>query len=358
MTKKLICFGCASLGLLMLSACGSTSPVTVDQSHLWPTGANTNNAVQTGGYWFSYTDHVQWMINNTGWVPSAHIPQQGASLTPLTSLTVSMPVTKVPSDATHPYVMEVSGYTPEAPDWTSQVLTGLWFDTYYQQSGLYPDALLTAYPVAGFGFGFQHDNALFDPSNKGQYVGVIFDMKTLENTVSVDAQLSVVCSENNGDDLNDPTFSDAFPRPGCIYSKITTTPSTPLTEGSDYGTEQVNNTCFAYMHKMFMNPPDGQWATYCVLWNELALPSWVTGKPPAWNDDTLKNCSSKLKWEMDKTAAVGQNPPAVSKFDVSITNVILITREQAAAASSNCNVANLPADKTKLIGPTASGDAG
>ena len=67
MTKKLFCFGCASVGLLVLSACGSTNNVLVDQSDVWHGGGN---AVQTGGYWFSYTDHVQWMKDNTGWDPN------------------------------------------------------------------------------------------------------------------------------------------------------------------------------------------------------------------------------------------------------------------------------------------------
>ena len=103
----------------------------------------------------------------------------------------------------------------------------------------YPDSLITAYPVAGFGFGFKHDNAQFDPSYDGMYVGVTFDMKTQGNTVSVDAQVAEVCSGTNGDDLADPYYSDAFPAPGCTYSKMTTIGEDLTAQGNDYSAQQT-----------------------------------------------------------------------------------------------------------------------
>lgn len=366
MAKKLICFGCASVGLLMLSACGSTNNVPVNQSDVWHGGGN---AVQTDGYWFSYTDHVQWMKDNTGWDPNTHTPSQGASIAPLTNLTVSMPMATDPTAPEHGDVIQVIGFTPEAPAWADVIRSdpnpaagheGGWFDTYYQQTSPtleYPDSLVTAYPVAGVGFGFKHDNAQYDPSHDGLYVGVAFDMKTQGNTVSVNAQLAEVCSATNGDDLADPYYSDAFPAPGCTYSKMTTIGEDLATQGSDYNTEQTHNTCFAYMHKWFKTLPDNKWQTYCILWNELTLPTeWLspTATPPTWNDDTLKNCTTKLKWEMDKLAA----PGTTSKFNVMLDNIKLITRAQASDAAYNCNVSALPTDTTKLIGPAASADGG
>ena len=107
---------------------------------------------------------------------------------------------------------------------------------------------------------------------------------------------------------------------------------------------------------MYTNLPDNKWQTYCLLWNELKIADFVSpdASPPTWNDDTLKHCTTKLKWEMDKTAAVG----ARSQFNVMLDNIKLITRAQASEAARNCTVSNLPSDSTKLIGPAASADGG
>ncbi len=352
MAKRLICFASASLGLLMLSACGATGPVNTLNAPVDPVFC-CDDRVQTGGYWFSYSDHVQWMMANTQWNPVTHIPSQGATIDPLTSLTVSMPMAQDPAAPERGGVIQVTGSTPAQPA-SSDVIAGQWFDTYYQRA--YPNSLVVAYPVAGVGFGFKHDNAQFDPSYGGIYVGVTFDMKTQDNTVSVDAQLALVCDANNGDDLNDPIFSDAFPAPGCKYSQMTTPGEDLAAQGADYAAEQASDTCFLYEHKMFTHLPDSEWNTYCVLWNDLTLPisKGATATPPEWNDQTLQKCTTKLKWEMDK-------PPtgaAASNFNVMLNNIKLITRAQAADPANNCNVSALPTDSTKLIGPAPGLDAG
>ena len=349
--------GASNLGAGGQATSYATSAVAIDLSDIWHGGGN---AVQTGGYWFSYTDHVQWMINNTGWDPATHTPNSGAAIAPLTSLTVSMPMAQDPAAPEHGDVIQVTGFTPAPPSWADVVRAqganpGGWFDTYYQQAAEYPNSLIAAYPVAGVGFGFKHDNAQFDPSFGGMYVGVTFDMKTQGNTVSVDAQLAVVCDANNGDDLNDPFFSDAFPAPGCKYSQMTTLGEDLAAQGADYAAQQANNTCSLCEHKLFTYLPDNQWNTYCFLWNELALPDWAgpTATPPVWNDQTLQRCTTKLKWEMDKTSTEGTR----SYFNVMLDNIKLITRAQAADPAWNCNVSALPTDSSRLIGP-APGTAG
>ena len=111
MTKELIRFGCASVGLVMLSACGATHTLEIDSSDEWHCG----NSVQTGGYWFSYTDHVQWMIDNTQWNPATHAPSEGAAIDPLTSLSVSMPMAQDPAAPERACVIQVTGSTPAQP---------------------------------------------------------------------------------------------------------------------------------------------------------------------------------------------------------------------------------------------------
>ena len=357
MKKKLIYFGFALVGLPMLSACGATGPTS--SNGIGPPGCDRSNvlfcrndAIQTGGYWFSYTDHVQWMIDNAAWDPETHIPSQGATINPLTSLAVGM---QTVLDSERGHVIQVTGTTPAQPA-PSDVIAGQWFDAYYQQASEYPNSLIPAYPVAGVGFGFLHYNAPFDPSFGGKYVGFTFDMKTQDNTVSVDAQLAVVCDSNNGNDLNDPQFSDGFPRPGCKYSKMTTVGEDLAAQGADYVAQQASDTCFLYEHKMFTHLPDNQWSTYCVLWNELTLPDWkgATAATPDWNDQTLQKCTTKLKWEMDKP----QTGAMDSNFNVMLDNIQLITRAQVTDPARNCNVSALPIDSTKLIGQAPGSDGG
>ena len=336
--------------LVTFVGCGPTNIVEPDRSLLW---SGDSNAVKSGGYWFSYIDHIAWMEAHPDLNPAHHTASQGATLAPLTDMTTPMPVVKDPDAASgHGDTIHVSGQTPAKPDWTDVATNGNWFDTYYQQPNLYPDSLNVAYPVAGVGFGFVPHNApKFDPTQGGKFVGFVFDMKTLQNTVDVDAQLAVVCSSTVGDDLHDDTFGDAFAKPGCTYAKMQAAGESLEQQAADYlsgPNSYLSQTCFLYEHKTIVPEADNQWGTYCVLWNEMTLPDWAKpdARPPEWSDDTLKTCATKLKWEMHKPTS---GDP--SFFEVYLDNVKLITRDQA--ATYGCNVAALPSDASKVIGPRA-----
>jgi hypothetical protein len=76
----------------------------------------------------------------------------------------------------------------------------------------------------------------------------------------------------------------------------------------------------------------------------MLLPSWAgvdaiaNGTLPLWTIDTLK-LSIGLGWHMYQP---GAGTTAMS-FDVSLDNIKMITREEAALSANNCDVTKLPA---------------
>lgn len=350
--ERLIRAGSVFAVLAAFAGCGATNKVEVDTSQLWSGGSTQ---VRSGGYWFTYIDHIAWMAEHPDLNPGQLTASQGASITPLSDMDHPLTLESDPDTGSgHGDTVHVTGNTPAAPAWTDVTVTGNWFDTYYQQ--LYPDSLNVAYPVAGVGFGFvPHSANGYDPSQKGKFVGFVFDMKTRQNTVSVDAQLALVCSATNGDDLHDDKVEDAFPAPGCTFAKAQSSGETLAQQAADYLSGPNNytaQTCFLYEHKMVTPKADNQWSTYCVLWNEMTVPDWVqaNAQPPEWSDETLQTCATKLKWEMYKP--LSGDPSA---FDVYLDNIKLITRDQA--AGYGCDVSALPLDRSKVIGPRGA-DAG
>ena len=347
-------FGSLSVSLLLLAGCGPTDQRDIDKSSIWSGGSNQ---ATSGGYWLTYVDHLAWMENHPDLNPAKHTASQGATISPLTDMNPPLPIVPDPNETSgHGDTIHVSGNTPAAPTWSDVTTTGNWFDTYYQQPNLYPDSLNVAYPVAGVGFSFiPHSGNGFDPSQDGKYVGFVFDMKTLQNTADVDAQLALVCSATNGNDLRDDNVQDAFAKPGCTYAKAQALGESLEQQAADFFSgpnSYLAQSCFLYEHKTVIPKADNQWGTYCVLWNEMTLPDWVKplAQPPEWSDENLKKCATKLKWEMHKP--VSGNP---SYFDVYLDNVKLVARDQAAAYG--CNISALPADSSKVIGPRSGADA-
>lgn len=340
---------------VMLAGCGATNPVAIDHSVIWVGGTNQ---VLTGGYWFTYTDHITWMAqhNDRTLNPAGHTADQGATIAPLTDMSTPLPIVPDPDVTSgHGDTIHVQGSTPGAPDWNDVRINGNWFDTFFQQPQLYPDALTVAYPLAGVGFSFVPNTASgFDPSQGGTSVGFVFDMKTF-NTVDMDVHLGLVCSAYDGNDLHNDTVADAFPKPGCNYAKLQGTGESLTQQAADYYSGPDNyqtQSCFAYQQKNIVPIKDGRWDTYCVLWNEMTLPDWAspTAQTPQWSDATLAQCATKLKWEMNKPAT--GSPPAA--FDVYLDNIKLVTRAEAGAYG--CDMSKLPVDHSQVIGPTANGN--
>jgi hypothetical protein len=352
--RRAIYLASFALGCVATIGCGATNAVELDHSSIWSGGTNQ---VQSGGYWFSYVDHISWMAAHPNLNPAGHTADQGASLTPLTDMNTPMPIVPDPDGTSgHGDTVHVSGKTPAVADWNDVATNGNWFDTYYQQPNLYPTSLNGAFPVAGVGFGFlPHSAPGFDPTQGGKYVGFVFDMKTQQSTRDVDVQLALVCSATDGNDLNDENVEDAFAKPGCTFAKAQAQGETLTQQATDFSsgpTSYFYQTCFLYQHKMVVPIADNQWGTYCVLWNEMGLPDWhkAQAQPPVWSDENLKTCTTKLKWEMHKPAA-GEQP---SPFEVYLDNVKLITRVEA--ASHGCAMNALPADTSRAIGPITAAD--
>jgi hypothetical protein len=118
---------------LVHHATGNVSPALLSEGD--------SNAVSTGGYWWTFTDH-------NGQKSPYH-----AAISPMTSLVVALqPV--VDSDPAHGNVLRVSGSVPPALPWsdvtTQQPYT---IDQYWPTT--YPDSTIWAYPGAGIGFGFK-----------------------------------------------------------------------------------------------------------------------------------------------------------------------------------------------------------
>ena len=343
MIKTMCCLGSATLSVVLLSACGSTTSITLDTSKL---STGDTNALTSGGYWWTYTDH-------NAQTKSGHT---GATIQPQTDLTHGL-VPEVDSDAAHGNVIRFHGDVAPAPAWTDVTNVPVapataWFDTYWPT--LYPKALIAAFPAAGAGFGFQKNNHPYDVV-QGKYIGFIFDMKTTGNTNDVSVSVPVV-----GTDLADSTFSDEFPADGCIYpNKADST----LTDQANFLATNPTQTCFLNYRKLFpvaSRAGNDIWQTYCVLWSELVSPTWkgALSTPPPLNHATLKQ-ALKVQWDMFQPAATpgGQTPTNVS-FDVKLDNIQLMTEADArknpacsAAATGDAGVDPITASAALIAAP-------
>ena len=333
MIKMICCVSSATLGVLLLSACGSSAPVVQDKAKL---STGDNNAIATGGYWWTYTDHNTEM--NTG--------NAGATVSPHTDKQTGL-VPDVDSDAAHGKVIHATGSIPAAPTWADVTNMGLptatgpgpnWVDTYWQ--ALYPSSLVAGYPAAGIGFGFQNNNKPFD-AVQDKYIGLVFDMKTAGNTNDIAVSVPIV-----GTDLANANFDDAFPKDGCIYPNKA---DPAATDSANFVATNAAQTCFGNYHKIFAmanRAANDVWQTYCVLWSELTPPSWVKATLPAMDHAHLKQ-ALKVQWDMFQ-------PPAgateAAKFDVKLDNIRLVTEEDATKQSA-CDAAAISASATLIAAP-------
>jgi len=327
MLKTISCLGSATLGVLLLSACGSTSPVSIDKSVL---STGEDNSMASGGYFWTYTDHNKQMKS----------PNAGATITPITGM--DTPLVPEADDAAHGKVLHFSGSIPPAPVWGDVLAMGEaggpnWSDTYWKT--IYPDALIAGYPAAGAGFGFGKNNKPYD-AVQGKYIGFIFDMKTAGGTNDIYVSVPIV-----GTDLADKNFLDDFPANGCVYPN---NPTPGTGDAAAFASTYSKQSCFRNYRKTFTiaeRSADGAWGTYCVLWSELAPPSWgADATPPAINKDTLKQ-ALKVQWDMYQPAT----GTAAAPFDVKLDNIKLVTEEDAKKVTG-CG-ADAIAASTTLIAP-------
>jgi hypothetical protein len=294
-----------------------TVPVTLSQGD--------SNALSSGGYWWTFTDH-----NPAG-------SQYHALIDQATSLTVALqPVTD--SDPSHGNVLRVKGSVPLQLPW-SDVSTQQQYTLDSHWLPIYLDSKIPAYPEAGIGFGFLKNNAPFDATGKGKWVGIAFDMK-----VSVPMQTVWVSMPMVGTDLPDPGFADAFSKQ-CQYY----TDSNPPASGYQ--------TCFTHYRKGFRDassatsnygviPAVNTWNRLCVLYSEVGAPNWAN----AGTVDNLPNFDPtrllKVRWDMYQPSTGG-----AAAFDISLDNVSLITEAEARNLSNNC-------DPTMIGKPPGTGGEG
>ncbi len=272
--KKLTCLGCATLGLLVLSACGSTTPIDFDNSKIWSGGPYATNQVTTQGYWWTYIDHDGYDTTHGG----AQF-EQGSTISPLTDQTTPLALEVDPAAPERGYIIHVWGTVPQAPNYNSLVVKALYTDQYWKS--VYPDSLIADYPSAGLGFGYQGNNAPYDVV-QGKYVGFVFDMKTAGGTNDIAVSVPNVYTM-----LPDWTAKDKFTK-NCAYPYQ----EAGKDDATSYGDTSPAQTCSANYNKIFhmactghgafsgdIRAADGVWQTYCVLWSELTYPTWV--KPAA-----------------------------------------------------------------------------
>ena len=308
------------------STIASGTAVAVDVSVL---SRGDNNAVSTGGYWWTYTDH------------NSNQSSYHAKVSPVTSVTVALQP-EVNSDPTHGNVLRVYGTVPAALPWELVALQDpSTIDTYWQN--YYPDSMIPAYPAAGIGFGFANRNAPFDATGGGKWIGIAFDMK-----VSVDTPVVWVSMPMVGTDLPDPQIADAFP----MKCKYYTATNTPVDGGSN---------CFAYHRKGIFSDVStagtptafntlasiGSWKRFCVLYSEVAIPNWANAVTVSMMPGFDPTQLLKVSWDMYQPNTGAD----VATFDVSLDNVQLLNEAQARDAANNCD--------TSMIGmPPGSGNAG
>jgi len=341
MIKKMCCLGSAILGVIGLSACGSTTPVALDKSIL---STGDSNAITSGGYWWTYTDHNDPSI-------AANAPYH-ATIDQLTSATNGLKPT-VDSDPKHGNVIQVAGKVPTALPWadvSASPQAAYTIDPHW--ASVYPDATVPDYPSAGVGFGYQHFNKPFDATGGDQkYVGIVFDMKaTVDNMPTVWVTMPMV-----GTDLPDPSvgITDDFPAPGqdggCKYYTLTNTPA------------GGGMSCFTSYRKGIKSAAQGGgtynllgalnvWEHYCVLFSEVQPPNWANAASrlliPAFNP----KLALKVQWDFFQPAEASRSGVETA-YGIALDNVKLITAEEAGNASNNC-------DQARLDDPYGSGDAG
>jgi len=322
------CLGSATLGVLLLSACGSTTEYPPQDISILSTGKD--NAVSTGGYFWTYTDH------------NATDSQYHATISQTTTLTVALAPTKE-SDA-HGNVLKVTGSVPIELPW-ADVSTQVDYTIDPHWKSIYPDATVPAYPAAGLGFGFANNNASFDATRgavtgkltgPAKYIGVAFDMRVAAGMTTVWTSFPMV-----GTDLPDPGFKDEFPAPGkaggCTYYTKDNTPA------SGY------QTCFASYRKGYYDTANakstystmaagGTWGRHCTLFSEVGIPSWAKGTktegyvPPFDPTKVLK-----MQWDMFQPKTGDAAP-----YELSIDNVLLVTMDNA--KDNNCDPAMIGQD--------------
>jgi hypothetical protein len=323
MIKRICCLGSATLGALVLAACGSSTPIELDKSVI---STGDNNATSTGGYFWTYSDHND-----------PNDPLQApyhSTVHPLTNADVSLqPVLDDDTSSGHGKVLQITGSVPTELPWPDVSTQAAYtIDKYWKK--LYPDATVPAYPAAGMGFGFQDKNKPFDATFGGKYIGVAFDMKT-----GVDGMQTVwVSFPMVGTDLPDiPNNHDAFPAPGepggCTYYTSTNDPVTGY------------QTCFANYRKGILLTggneyntlaPTGTWKRYCVLFSEVGIPNWANQGTKA-NDPAFDPTKIlKMQWDMFQPKGAIADTPAAN-FDIKIDNVKLINKDEAKQAANNCN---------------------
>jgi hypothetical protein len=292
--------------------------VTLDTSRL---SAGDNNAISTGGYWWTYTDH-----NTSG-------SQYHATIDKITSAVVALqPV--VDSDSSHGKVIQVSGTVPPALPWMSVAKQDpSSIDTYWKS--IYPDSMIPAYPAAGVGFGFQHYNAVFDATGGGKWVGIAFDIKA-----NVDMQVVWVSMPMVGTDLPDPNFEDMFPNQCQYYT-------------SEWGHTALDGSsaCFAHYREGIFSATFaaiipgayntlstvGTWHRYCVLYSDVSVPDWANATTRATVPQFDPTRLLKVQWDMEQPNE--SSTPA--HFDVSLDNVSLVTETQAHDPANNCDVSRI-----------------
>ena len=330
MIKTMCCLGSATLGVLLLSACSSPGYPPPDISIL---STGKDNTVSTGGYFWTYTDH------------NADGNKYHATIQPISTKKIALTTTT--DDAAHGSVFNVKGSVPPALPWTGDATTGgvstqadYTIDQYWATTYPNPKAMVPVYPAAGLGFGFQAGNAPFDATQGGKYIGVAFDMKLN------DASMTTVWSSYPmvGTDLPDPAFDDVFPAPGqaggCKYYTADNTPA------SGY------QTCFTNYRKGYHDSSSaktqystlaaaGTWKRYCTLFAEVGIPNWANplnqSNVPAFNPTKIL----KMQWDMFQPAETATSP---ATFDFSVDNVNLLTTKDAMDAKNNCDPAMIGQD--------------
>ncbi len=341
MIKKMCCLGSSIIGVIVLSACGSTTPVALDTSIL---SKGDNNAISTGGYWWTYTDH-----NYLSTDPKS-VPFQ-SNISQVTSATEGLQPT-ADTDPKYGNVIEVSGAVPAALPWQDvSAIPEAPYTIDPHWASVYPDATVPDYPSAGLGFGYQHFNKPYDATQNGKYIGIVFDMKaTVDNMQTVWITMPIV-----GTDLPDPSvgITDAFPAPGtaggCTYYTATNAPG-----ASGY------MTCFTSYRKGIKAQSQGggpyntlapvnTWEHYCVLFSEVEAPNWASS-----NAKTMQNLppfdptkALKVQWDFFQPLAGADK----ADFGIAVDNVKLITVAEAQTASNNC-------DPARITAAFGTGDAG
>ncbi len=339
MTTRICCLGSAALGVALLSACGSTNPVSLDTSVL---STGENNQVSSGGYIWTYTDHNETKTDAVAADPTTW--DYHATISPRTDPETRFAVTS--EEGEHGKVLKVTGDVPLEIPWTlvsEQDPASV--DKYWPTH--YPDAMIPAYPAAGMGFGFLPGNEVYDATQGGKYIGITFDMKANTNM-----EVVWVSIPTSGTDVPDPGNEDKFTKTCTHY----TDENDPLTGGS---------SCFTNFRKGIFSATSiagagntyntmaatGQGQKYCVLYSEVAIPNWANAKTRELTQAVGFDPTKAVKVQWDMFQPKQGDYPTRAAFDVSIDNIKLITEEEAKDAANNC-------DPGRIDNAYGTGDAG